>query len=237
MHRSVAEAESAGLRHAVHGGLARSQAPGRAGAPEIPVNVVATRVAFHGRPVRHRTRLGRAFDPGIQCADPPHAAWQCAAYRRLEDRSDAGHRPADRRSQAAQARRGGRARRRRQFHQRRARGPLAVGNRCREDLARADRSGAGTRRGHHLRLQRGAHARGGGSRARRRPRSRGGRPRHGARGRRSRARPAISTACRSFAAPTPTAICRPTRWWRSAPAARASRARRFRASRRTIIPT
>ena len=38
------------------------------------------------------------------------------------------------------------------------------------------------------------------------------------------------------AASTSTAICRPTRWWRCAPAARASRARRSRASPRTSIP-
>jgi ribonuclease J len=53
----------------------------------------------------------------------------------------------------------------------------------------------------------------------------------------SRARPAISTTCRNSAAPTPTATCRPTRWWRCAPAARGSRARRSRASPRTSTPT
>ena len=65
-------------------------------------------------------------------------------------------------------------------------------------LARADRDGAAARRGHDLRLQRGAHARGRRGRRRARPRGRGGRPRHGARRRRSRARPAISTASAEF---------------------------------------
>ena len=55
--------------------------------------------------------------------------------------------------------------------------------------------------------------------------------------RKSRARPAISTASGISARSTSTAICRPTRWWRSAPAARARRARRSRASPPTIIPT
>ena len=40
-----------------------------------------------------------------------------------------------------------------------------------------------------------------------------------------------------FAAPMPMAICRRTRWWRCAPAARASRAPRSRASPRTSIRT
>ena len=70
-----------------------------------------------------------------------------------------------------------------------------------------------------------------------RARGRRGRPRHGAASPRSRARPAISTASRTFARSRSTAICRRTRCWRSAPAARASRARRSRASPRTIIPT
>ena len=51
-----------------------------------------------------------------------------------------------------------------------------------------------------------------------------------ARDRLSRRRAAISAAW------TSTAICRPTRWWRCAPAARASRARRWPASPRTSIP-
>ena len=69
-----------------------------------------------------------------------------------------------------------------------------------------------------------------------RPRGRGGRPRHGARRARSRARPAISTASTISARPSSTATCRPTRWWRCAPAARASRAPRSRALPRTSIP-
>ena len=95
----------------------------------------------------------------------------------------------------------------------------------------ADRDCAGPGRGHHLRLQRGAAAR----RRRRRPRRATARSWWSAApwtaSSRSRARPAISTACRNFAAPIPTATCRPTRWWRCAPAARARRARRCPASR------
>ena len=52
---------------------------------------------------------------------------------------------------------------------------------------------------------------------------------------RSRARPAISMACRISARSTPTAICRRAKSWRCAPAARARRARRLPASPRISI--
>ena len=51
-----------------------------------------------------------------------------------------------------------------------------------------------------------------------------------------RARPAISTACRISAGAELYGHFRRTRCWRSAPAARASRARRWRASPMTTIP-
>ena len=67
----------------------------------------AARRPLHARAVRRRNGLGRAFDSGIERADHPHAARQRAAHRRLEDRPDAGARPADRRGEAAGARRRG----------------------------------------------------------------------------------------------------------------------------------
>ena len=91
----------------------------------------AARRPLHARAVRRRARLGGAFDPGIERADHPHAARQRAAHRRLEARSDAGHRPADRRGEAARARRRGLPRADRRLHQRGARRPLALGSRRR----------------------------------------------------------------------------------------------------------
>ena len=62
------------------------------------------------------------------------------------------------------------------------------------------------------------------------------RARHGAH-RAGRSRDRLSRRhCRISVPPRCTAICPPTRWSRSAPAARASRAPRSPASRRTIIP-
>ena len=104
-----------------------------------------------------------------------------------------------------------------------------------QDACRADPQRAGPRRGHHLRLQRGAHPRGRRSRARRRPRGGGGRPRHGAR-RAGRARDRLSR--RRAGVPRHGRLrlsAAATRWWRSAPAARASRAPRSPASPRTSI--
>ena len=236
--RSVAETESADLCHAVHGGVAGIQARRRARRAGNPGQCRSARRPLHARRIRYRARFGRAFDPGIQCAHPAHAAWQCAAYRRLEDRSDAGDRPCrpTRQSLRKLGEEGtlaivGR------FHQCRARGPLAVGNRCREDLARIDRRRDRPRRGDHLRLQCRAHPRGGGGRARRRPRGRGRRPRHGARDR-GRARNRLSRRR--------AAVSRHRHLWLSAARqggralhrqpGRAARGA-CRASRRTIIPT
>ena len=60
-----------------------------------------------------------------------------AAHRRLEDRSDADHRPADRRAAPARTRRCRRAGADRRFHQCGARRPLALGNRGRRHHRRS----------------------------------------------------------------------------------------------------
>ena len=115
---------------------------------------------------------------------------------------------ADRRGEAARAGRGGLPRARRRFHQCRARGPLAVGNRRRQDPRRTDQDRARPRGGDDLRLQCGAPARGRRRRARRRPRGGGGRPRHGAH-HPGRARDRLSRRRAGFPrASMPTAICR-----------------------------
>ena len=104
-----------------------------------------------------------------------------------------------------------------------------------QDHRRTDQERARPRRGDDLCLQRGAAARRCRRRARRRPRGGRGRPRHGAH-RAGRARDRLSRRRAGIpSASTPTAICRRTKWWRCAPAARASRARRSRASPRTSI--
>ena len=86
----------------------------------------------------------------------------------------------DRREEAARARRRRLPRAGRRFDQCRARGPLALGSRCGQNHRRTGEDRARPRRGDHLRLERGAPARRGRCRARRRPRGGGGRPRHGA---------------------------------------------------------
>ena len=73
---------------------------GEYGAPDIPVTEVALGSRFNVGPFDIELVLGRAFDPGIQRADPAHAARQRAAHRRLEDRSDAGAGAADRRDES-----------------------------------------------------------------------------------------------------------------------------------------
>ena len=150
-------------------------------------------------PIRSRNRT----------PDHPHAARHGAAHRRLEDRSDAGHRPADRRGQAARARR---------------RGLLALigdsTNAVREgrspsetDVAKMPRRADPERAARASRSPpspptwRGMRAVALAAAALR-ARGRRGRPRHGAHRRRSRARPAISTASRISVGSTSTAICR-----------------------------
>ena len=61
--------------------------------------------AIDARAVRNRLHQCRPFDPGIECARHPHAGGHGAAHRRLEDRSDALDRRADRLSQTDRARR------------------------------------------------------------------------------------------------------------------------------------
>ena len=90
-------------------------------------------------------------------------------------------------------------------------------------------------RGHHLCLQCRAAEGGGGCCEGRQSRGGRGRPCHGTGGAESHANAAISTACRISAAPISTAISRRTRCWRCAPAARVSRARRWRGSPMTTI--
>ena len=204
--------------------------------PKIPVTVVPSGGRFdlgpfnvefipvaHSIPESHalaiRTEVGTVLHTGDWKIDPTPIIG-----------------PADRREAPARAGRRRRAGAGRRFHQRGARWPFAVGGRGRKDHHRAHRGRAGPRCGHDLRLQRRPRQGGRAAAAQgRRPRGRGGRPCHGARRRRSRANAAISTACRISAAWTSTAISRATRCWRCAPAARASRAPRWRASPTTTI--
>ena len=181
-HRPVAAAQGADLCHAVHGGSVRSTPPVRAGRAEDPGERGAARRQSDARSVRDRLHQRRSFDSGIECAGDPHAARHRAAHRRLEDRSDAGDRRADRRGAACGARRRGRAGARRRFHQCDPRRPLALGSGGGKDACRADPLRAGPRRRHDIRFPCRTPARGGRCGARRRPRGGGGRPRHGARG-------------------------------------------------------
>ena len=94
--------------------------------PKIPVTVVPLGRTHRPWPVQCRVHSGRAFDSGIPCACDPHFRRHRAAYRRLENRSDPGHRAADRRAAAARARRRRRAGADWRFHQRRAGRALAL---------------------------------------------------------------------------------------------------------------
>ena len=178
--------------------LLEAKRQGEYGVPEIPVTEDCARLALQRRAVRHRARIGRPFDPGIQRAHSADAARQRAAHRRLEARSDAGAGPADRRGEVARARRRRLPRADRRFHQCRARRAIAVGIRRRQDPDRADREGAAARGGDDLRLQRRAHQGRRRCGAASRTRDRRGRPRHGprhrgrARDRLSRRRAAVS---------------------------------------------
>ena len=103
-------------------GLLATRRLSRAGRAEgVAMQCRAAGRARHARPVRHRVRAGRAFDPGIERARDPHAGRPRRPYRRLEDRPDAARRPADRREAPARARRRGRAGAGLRFDQRHAR--------------------------------------------------------------------------------------------------------------------
>ena len=158
----------------------RPSAPASRARRKFPVTIVQLGSRFKVGPVRHRTGVDGAFDPGIERADHPHAVRHRAAHRRLEDRSDADPGRRHRREKTARARRRGLPRAGRRFHQCGARRPLAVGSRCRQDHRRSDQDSARPRRGDDLCLQRGAPAHRGGRRPRRRARGGRGRPRHGA---------------------------------------------------------
>ena len=103
-HRSVATAQAADLRDAVHRRVVRSQAAGRARRAGNSDQCRAARRPSFIRPVRYRIRFDGAFDSGIEWSDSAHTARHGAPHRRLEDRSYAGDRSADRRGQAACAR-------------------------------------------------------------------------------------------------------------------------------------
>ena len=105
------------------------------------------------------------------------------------------------------------------------------------NIAALIKSRQGPRRGDDLRLQRRAPARRRAGGAGSRPRSHRRRPRHGARRADLARDSACSKASSNSARSMPTAICRTTRWCACAPAARASRARRWPASPRTSIRT
>ncbi len=217
--------------------LLEAKRQGERNAPEIPVNIVPLGGRFtlgpfdielvsmaHSIPESNgliiRTPLGTVLHTGDWKIDPTPVIGPPTDEAKLRALGDERLPRADRR-----------------FHQCGARGPLAVGKRRRQIARRAD-----PHRARRASRSPPSPPTSPASRRWRKPpppaiarSSWSAAPWSGSR--RSRARPAISTACRSFARSRSTAICRPTRWWRSAPAARASRARRSRASPWTAIPT
>ena len=94
--RPVAAAQSAALCHAVHRRLVRGQAAVGARRAANSGQSGAARRALEPRAVHGRFHQRRPLDSGIQCAGDPHAGRHRAAYRRLEDRSDAADWRADR---------------------------------------------------------------------------------------------------------------------------------------------
>ncbi len=131
--------------------------------PKIPVTVVASGSRIDLGPFNVEFHSGGAFDPGIPCAGDSHRCGHGIAYRRLEDRSDANHRRADRRAAVARARRCRRAGADGRFHQCGAGRALAVGDRSCQDHHRTGQGGKGPGRGDHLCVQRRAAARGRGT--------------------------------------------------------------------------
>ena len=166
--RFVAAAEEDGVDDAVHRGPARSQARhGRR--RRHPGGDLPRRRPLHDRAVRHRDHRRHPFDPRAGVAGDPHPARPRRPHRRLEDRSGADRRPADRPGALHRAGRRGRAGARLRFHQRAARGRLALRAGRRRRPARRHRGGGRARRRHHLLVQCRAHPFDRARRARRRP--------------------------------------------------------------------
>ena len=198
------------------------------GAPEIPVTIVPLGGRFKVGPfdielvsVAHSIPESNALIIRTPPGTVLHTGdWKIDPTPILGD--------ADRRGEAARAGRGGLPRAGRGFHQCGARGPLAVREAdVAKTLAELIKTAPRPRRGDDLRLQCRAPAR-------RSPTPRAlpiarscvvGRAME--RVVAGRARDRLSRRRAGFPARSmPTAICRPTRWWRFAPAARASRAPR-----------
>ncbi len=209
-HRTVAEAEMPDLRHQIQCRAVRGQMHLRAQSAENPGHGRGVARPHRSRSVQCRVHSGGAFDTGIPCAGDPDFSGNGPAHRRLEDRSDPDHRPADRRTSVARTRRRRRAGADRRFHQRGAGRALSVGSGSRKDHHRTGESGQGPRRGDHVCFQRRAGAGGRRCGSRRRARGGGGRPRDGARGAggaRNRAREARASRARRCRA-SPTTIIR-----------------------------
>jgi ribonuclease J len=207
----------------------------RAQPAENPGHRGAARAAASISAVRRRVHSGRAFDSGIACAgDHTRRSAPCCtpATGRSIRRRSSGRRPT---SEAARARRRRRAGADRRFHQCGARRALAVGSRGRQD--------------HHRSWSNAPRAASPSPPLPPTSRAARGRGCRRAAGREvvvvGRAMERVVQVARetgyldgvqNFRGADSTAICRPTRCWRCAPAARASRARRWRASPMTIIP-
>ena len=233
--RSLAAARRAGLCDALRRRPRRNAPPRRARRAEDPDQDRRARARGSTSARSTSSSFRRAFDPRELRPGHPHAGRPRRPYRRLEDRPDAAGRHADRRGAPAGARR-----------RRRSRAVCNSTNVLREgespseaDVATKSRALVGKAKGRVIvttfasnvaRLRAAAEAG-----LRRRPAGHDHRPRDGAR-RRGGARMRLSrrraAAC---SARTRSSACRATRFWRSPPAARASRAPRWRASPRTSI--
>ena len=162
--RAVAAAEGADLCNSVHGGDAEIQACRLRRQAAAADQGGAAQRPLRRRPVRSGAGRGRAFDPGAQRRRHPHALRHRAAHGRLEDRCHAHGRAAHGRGEAQAARRRGRAGDDLRFHQRPARGPLALRDGRGQVARRHHPRRQAARRRHDLRLQRRAHQGGGGGR-------------------------------------------------------------------------
>ena len=132
-HRPLAEAEMPDLCDEIQRRAVRGQMRGRTKSAEDPGHCRALRQPDRARALWCRVHSGGALDSGIACVGHSHGGGNRSAYWRLEARSDAGRRPANRRAPVARTWRSRRTGPDRRFHQRRARGPLALGDRSRQD--------------------------------------------------------------------------------------------------------